>query len=133
MFLEKTMVRGMMAGLAAAMLAGTTMAGFIPPTGLNPGSQYQIMFVTADTTSGTSGSEIDYNNFVTAEAAPLIALLPLGTTWSAVTSTYDGTNYTNAGVNAPTNTAIPVFNIQGQQLSYPYPLGLWVGPIATPV
>jgi hypothetical protein len=132
MFLEKTMVRGVMAGMAAAMLAATAMASFIPPSGLNPGSQYQIMFVTTDTTSGTSGSESDYNNFVTAEAAPLTSLLPLGTTWSAVTSTYDGSNYTDAGNNAPSNVSTPVFNTQGQQLSFTS-LGLWVGPILNAV
>ncbi len=131
---NKTMAKTLIAAaLAATVLGETAMAGVILPTGLTAGTQYQIMFVTADTTSGTSGSESDYNNFVTAEAASLTALLPLGTTWSAVTSTYDGTNYTNAGVNAPTDPAIPVFNTQDQQVSFPNPLGLWVGPILTPV
>ncbi len=131
---NKTMAKTLIAAaLAATVLGETAMAGVILPTGLTAGTQYQIMFVTADTTSGTSGSESDYNNFVTAEAASLTALLPLGTTWSAVTSTYDGTNYTNAGDNAPTDPAIPVFNTQDQQVSFPNPLGLWVGPILTPV
>ncbi len=78
---EKAMVRGLAtpalaaaalaaAALAATMLGGTAMASFIPPFGLAPGSKYQIAFVTADTTSGTSGLESYYNNFVTEEAAP---------------------------------------------------------------
>ena len=115
---EKAMVRGLAAAaLAATMLGGSAMASFIPPFGLAPGSKYQIAFVTADTTSGTSGLESYYNNFVTEEAAPLTAVLPSGTTWSAITSTYDGTSYYNAIDNAPTHPGVPIYNTAGQLVS----------------
>jgi hypothetical protein len=73
-----------------------------------------LAFVTADTTTGTSGSESYYNNFVTAEAAPLTAILPRGTTWSAITSTPS----TPAITNAPTYSGIRIYNTLGQFVAY---------------
>ena len=108
------------------------MAAFIAPTGLMPGSQYQILFVTADTTDGTSGSESSYNNFVQTEAAPLTAVLPARTTWCAITSTFDGTNYNNAADNIANDPSLPVFNTQGQQLSFG-PFYIWAGPLMNAV
>jgi hypothetical protein len=74
----------------AALSAPQLMAAVIPPIGLAPGSQYQLVFSTAGTISGTSATETTYNSFVTAEAA-LNPLLPV-TSWRAVTSTADGSN-----------------------------------------
>jgi hypothetical protein len=126
---EKTIVRGLFAValVVATMLAGTAMAEVVLPTGLAPGSQYQIAFVTADRTSGSSGSETYYNNFVSAEAAPLTAILPSGTTWRAITSTYDGTNYYNAVDNAATLSGVPIYNTKGQLVATG--TGLWGGSL----
>jgi len=117
---------------ATVMFAGTAKAVVIPPAGLTPGSQYQILFVTADTTDATSGSESYYNSFVQTEAAPLTAILPVGTTWDAITSTYDGANYTNAGDNVPEYPTLPVYNTQGQEVSFS-PFYIWAGPLSTAV
>ncbi len=106
----------MVAALVATLFGGTAIAGVILPSGLAPGSQYQIAFLTAATTTGTSGSESYYNSFVTAEAAPLTALLPSGVTWSAITTTWDGTTLTQAYDNAPTQTGLPIYNTLGQQV-----------------
>jgi hypothetical protein len=82
---------------------------------LPPGSQYQIVFVTDVTTTAVTPGESYYNNFVTTWAAPITALLPAGTTWSAITSTYDSPGvYTNASDNAPAYANIPIYNTQGQ-------------------
>jgi len=126
---DKTLLRGLIiAAIAATLVAGPATAAFMPPTGLSPGSQYQILFVTADTMAGTSGSESDYNSFVQTEAAPLTALLPNGTTWSAITSTFDGTSYDNAANNVDNDPSLPVYNTQGQLLSF-NPFYLWAGPL----
>jgi hypothetical protein len=86
-------------------------ASFIPPIGLAPGTPYEILFVTADTTSATSSNIGDYNTFVTNEAA-LNPSLP-STTWNAIIST----DTVNALTNAPSTAAIPVYNTQGQLIT----------------
>ena len=83
------------------------MAGFIPPIGLAPGSQYQLMFVTADKMTVTSSNVADYNAFVTTEAA-LNTSLP-NVTWHAIVST----GSINARNNAPSNN-LPTYNTLGQ-------------------
>jgi hypothetical protein len=122
MSLHKLSVAAALLGLAAT--GSQTRADFVAPTGLAPGSQYQIVFVTTDSASPTNIGETYYNNFATTEAAPLTALLPTGTTWHAITSTYDGDyyppggitgipTYTNASTNAPAYAGIPIYNTQG--------------------
>ena len=95
----------------AALAATQLMATVIPPIGLAPGSQYQLVFVTTDAIDGTSGTEAPYNAFVNAEAA-LNSMLPAAT-WRAVTSTTDGSN---AIANAPW-LGLPVYNTQGIRVS----------------
>lgn len=90
--------------------AAQLMATVIPPTGLAPGSQYQLVFVTAGTRSGTSSNVADYNSFVTSEAA-LNPLLP-SATWHAVVST----SAIDAKVNAP-SSGLPVYNTAGIQVA----------------
>ena len=66
---DKTIVRGfLVVALAATMLGGTAMADAILPTGLAPGSKYQILLVTSGGMAATSSNIQDYDNFVTAEA-----------------------------------------------------------------
>ena len=78
--LDKTMVRSLVAvALVATMFAGTAVAQVVLPTGLPPGSQYEIAFVTSDGTTATSTDINDYNSFVTAEAA-FSSSLPTGVT-----------------------------------------------------
>jgi hypothetical protein len=96
---------------AAVVLASAPMssqATVIPPIGLAPGSQYQLIFVTADTTTATSADINYYNTFVQREAADN-PLLP-SATWFAVASTPT----VDAGVNALTHINIPIYNTQGQ-------------------
>ncbi len=104
-------VRGLCAAaLVTTLYVATARADAILPTGLAPGSQYQIAFVTADTITAESDSESTYNNFVTAEAANSPALASLGASWTAITSTADGAN---ASTNAAT-FGVPIYNTLGQ-------------------
>ena len=88
-----------------------SMATVVPPVGLAPGSQYQLIFVTADTSTGTSTDIATYNAFVRNEAA-LNPSLPSGVTWDAVAST--GT--VNAKDNAPSGE-LPIYNTAGLEVA----------------
>ena len=68
--------------LAIGLLVGNSSVGradIILPN-LPPGSQYQLMFVTAGSRYATSTDIEDYNAFVTAEAQQNPSL-PAGITW----------------------------------------------------
>ena len=114
----KTMVRALMAAaLAATMFGGAAMADVIlSEYETTPGNTYQIAFVTDGTITGTSGSESTYNSFVQSQASALTGIIPASTTWSAITSTYDGTTYMPAAANAPTFSGVPIYNTAGQQV-----------------
>jgi hypothetical protein len=95
---------------ALAFPATRALASFIPPSGLSPGSQYQLIFITADKTPATSSNIGDYNTFVTGEAA-LNPSLP-STTWDVVGSTAT----VSANVNAPSFSGVPIFDTQGNKI-----------------
>ncbi len=123
----KRLIAGIVSvAFAVTMLSGTAIAQVTPPAGLAPGSEYQIMFVTADATSGTSTNISAYNTFVTEEAEQSTSL-PTGVTWSAVASTPT----TNAIDNAPTYASVPIYNTAGQLVATGS--SLWSGSILAPV
>jgi hypothetical protein len=108
----KAIVRGLLAAvLAATTLRGTAMADTILPTGLAPGSQYQILFVTSDGTTATSSNIADYNSFVTQETNESPTLAALEATWTALASTP-----TFSASNASNTTNIPIYDTQGNML-----------------
>ena len=116
---EKTMVRGLFVAALATLLGGTAMADAILPTGLAPGTQYEILFVTSDGTTATSSNITDYDTFVTQEAnnSPTLAgLAALGVTWSAVASTP-----TSNANQASSNTTIPIYDTRGNVLEASFP------------
>ncbi len=94
-----------------ASAASQLRASVVPPIGLAPGSQYQLIFVTADPHTAISFDIADYNTFVSEEAA-LSSELPAGATWNAVAST----DTVDANVNAPSGT-LPVYNTAGQEVA----------------
>ena len=100
----------LMAFVVCALPAAELVAAVIPPIGLAPGMQYQLIFVTRDGRDATSSNIADYNAFVTAQAA-LNPLLPL-TTWHAVASTVA----VNAATNAP-SLGLPVYNTGGEEVA----------------
>lgn len=98
-------------------------ATVIPPSGLASGSQYQLVFVTRDTTTAESSEIGDYSAFVSAQAA-LNPSLPSGIIWHAVASTA----LVNAMANA-SSSDLPVYNTQGIEVA---PFTLY-GPLSSPI
>ena len=117
--------------LTATLLASASNAwSQVVLPNLPPGSQYQLVFVTADTTEATSGYENYYNGFVQTEASSLNAMLPHGVTWSAITSTtMDGIS---AAANAPTYPGVPIYDTIGQ-LVVASTGSLWDGSLLSPI
>jgi hypothetical protein len=124
--MRKSIIVGLAAFAALALSVTQLVAAVISPIGLSPGSPYQLIFVTADGHDAMSTTEAPYNTFVAAEAA-LNPLLP-SATWTAVTSTADGTN---ANVNAP-SVGLPVYNTAGQLVATSA-TGLYTAPLVNAV
>ena len=103
------------------------------PSGLHPGDQYRLAFVTSTTRDATSSDIADYNNFVTADANSVPALAALGTTWTAIASTPS----TDARDNTSTNplidaVGVPIFTL-ANTLVAPTNSSLWSGNIISPI
>lgn len=108
----------------AALPAASLMATVIPPIGLAPGSQYQLIFVTASARDAVSIDIADYNTFVSDESDQGVPFgLPAGATWHAVAST----ETVNANDNAPSGV-FPVYNTAGQLVSAPG-VGIYTGAL----
>ncbi|MFN6305456.1 MAG: PEP-CTERM sorting domain-containing protein [Microcystis sp.] len=113
-------------GVALATL-GTSAAQaalVVVPTGLNPGDQYRLVFVTSGTRNATSSNINDYNTFVTnqvtgsALATQLTtAGFNLGTiTWKAIGSTPTVAARDNTGTNS-LSTGVPIYLIDGNRVA----------------
>jgi hypothetical protein len=103
-------------GLAAVGLASLSYADPILPTGLTPGEQYRIVFVTSDTTTAYDTNIADYNAFVTAAANSDADLAALDTTWTAIasTGTYPGGPTLVNAIDNIGVTGAAVYNTDGQ-------------------
>jgi hypothetical protein len=96
--------------LSLALTASHSYAGPITlPAGLAPGSEYRLVFVTADAWSATSSNIADYNDAVNNEANSVAALASLGTTWLDIGSTPTVNAIDNIGQDA----GIPIYNLGG--------------------
>jgi hypothetical protein len=71
-------------GIAADSTHG---APITQPSGLTPGAEYRLAFLTSTTRDATSSNIEDYNTFVTNAAAAVPELAALNTTWKAIAST----------------------------------------------
>ena len=106
-----------LAAYAAIALTATQLMATVIPPNLPPGTQYQLIFVTAGTTRADHSDIGYYNSFVSAEAA-LNPSLPQDVTWNAVGSSLAGP--TQAILNAPSGVYvgnIPVYNTTGLEVS----------------
>lgn len=112
-------------GIATVGLTVTTaMAAIVAlPTGLNPGEQYRLAFVTSGTTDALSTNIAFYNAFVQA-AADGSALLALDLEWKAIASTGDTDARDNTDTNPFTSTGVKIFRIDGTLLAVNN-AGLW--------
>lgn len=124
--MRSTDARHLFAAVAAlSVVASSLSAAVILPTGLAPGSQYQLIFVTADPSNATNPDINFYNTFVSNQAAlgVISSGLPSGLTWTAVAST----SAVDANANAPSG-ALPVYNTIGQQVTAPG-VGIYTGAL----
>ncbi len=105
------------------------------PSGLNPGEQYRLAFVTSTTRDATSSNIADYNAFVTTAANSEPLLLALGTTWSAIASTPTTdarvTTSTDFGV-VTTDASFPIYRLDGALVAASN-LDLWDGTIGATI
>lgn len=121
--------------VASVMLAplATLAAPITVPTGLNPGDQYRLAFVTSTTRNSTSANIADYNAFVTTAANSVPELAALGTTWNAIgsTSTIDARD--NTGTNWVVDpVGVPIYELADGLIATSN-ADLWDGSIATPL
>jgi hypothetical protein len=117
--------------LTVGLLGCTTSYGatlFTLPTGLAPGTQYQLAFVTDDGFDATSATISDYNTDVTNEAALNATLAAFdsanGVTWTVIGST----DTVNAAVNAPSTGLVYTLNNVEVASS-----GLYGGTLLSPI
>jgi hypothetical protein len=96
--------------LTAACQASLATAAVVLPSGLEPGSLYQIAFVTKGARDAFSGDIAVYNGFVRLSATQSTDLP--STTWWAVAST-GGPAQNNAKVYA----GVPIYNTAGERVA----------------
>ncbi|GCA90274.1 PEP-CTERM sorting domain-containing protein [Microcystis aeruginosa] len=134
-------------GVALATL-GTSAAQaalVVVPTGLAPGDQYRLVFVTAGTRDATSTDINDYNTFVTNEATggtpgidtaldtalDAAGFDPNTITWKAIGSTASVAARDNTGTN-PSSTGVPIYLIDGNRVANNN-ADLWDGSLQHPI
>jgi hypothetical protein len=125
--------------LAVLGIASRSNAGIITvPPGLSPGSQYRLVFVTADPYNPTSSNIADYNTRVNNEANNLDGdtgslLAGLDATWFAIASTPT----VNAIDNIGEDPGVPIYDLFGDLIAFdaePGRGGIFdPGTIATPI
>jgi PEP-CTERM motif len=98
--------------LAVAAFASRSIASPITviPPGLAAGSQYRLVFITADLYASASPNIATYNNEVNTEANSVVALAALGTTWLNIGST----SSVNAIDNVGQDPGVPIYDLGGQ-------------------
>jgi hypothetical protein len=105
--------------LIVLLLEGANLVrgdSIILPSNLVSGSQYQLIFVTADTKAATSAEIGDYNTFVTDQAAALSSKLPPDVTWYALAST-ETTDAKSNAILAGADDGIPIYNTHGELIA----------------
>jgi hypothetical protein len=111
---------------ALLILGKSLMATVVAPSGLAPGSQYQLVFASISPRTAESADIDFYNSFVTNAAAFGVQFgLPAGLKWHAVVSTPT----VHARDNAPSGN-FPVYNTQGILVSNS---GLYSGSLSSPI
>jgi hypothetical protein len=113
-------------------LSATPVAAdpIVVPTGLNPGDQYRLAFVTSTTGVATSTDIADYNSFVTAAANLEPLLIALGTTWNVIGSTRTVDARDNTSTN-PTAVGVPMYLVNDTKLA-DNNADLWDGSLDVP-
>jgi len=135
----KSALTGLYPGIAAlglALFGVVSTAQALPitlPTGLNPGDQYRLAFVTSGLRDAMSSNIADYNNFVSAAANSQAVLAALGTTWKAIASTNAVDAQDNTGTNPNNATGVPIYLLDGTTKIANDNAGLWVDYLIAPL
>jgi len=82
------------------------------PTGLNPGDQYRLTFVTTIVTDALSSDIDDYNTIVQDSVNAVPQLSILDASWRAVAATPSVDVTTNLGLDA-SNALVPIYSLDG--------------------
>ena len=112
----------------AAMAAGTASAGSIAtPTGLDPGNQFRIVFVTTTTTPATSSDLSTYDSVVSSDATGY-TYGGNSPTWQAIvsSSTIDARDH----IGLLSTSVIPLYTVDGTKVSTG---NLWSGTLLSPI
>ena len=100
------------------------------PTGLAPGTQYRLAFVTSTVRNATSANISDYNAFVSAAANAVSELAALGTGWTAIasTTTVDARDNTSTSQAPAGPNGVAIYLMNDVKLADHYD-DLWDGTI----
>ena len=114
------------AGAVSALTPTSALAVPITtPTGLNPGDQYRLVFITSQAHNATSGDITVYNTFV--DGLGDSAFPSLATTWTAIASTSSVDARDNTGTNSP--GGVPIYLLDGKSKIADDYADLWDGDI----
>ena len=81
------------------------------PTGLNPGDEYRLVFVTSTSTNAASSNIADYNAVVSSAANGSPELAALATTWTAIASTSSVDARDNSNTNFTISLGAPIYRL----------------------
>ncbi len=134
----------LLAAVAALFVSPTFLPAAVVtvPTGLRPGDQYRLAFVTSTTRDATSSNIAEYNAFVTAAANLNPALTALNTNWTAIASAVDYHGgviisdvnaFTNTGTDPSINPiGVPIYTLKNSLIANTNSR-LWSGSIISPI
>ncbi len=106
-----------LAALAVLSLTGAQAAPVTIPTGLAPGTQYRLAFLTTYIMDPSSPDIADYNAFVTSEANVSPELLALGTTWTAIASSETVSARENTNTDFTTDVGVGIYLLNDTKLA----------------
>ena len=137
-FSMKLTIMGILSGVAFATLgiSGIAEAFQLIPSGLSPGNQYRLVFVTDGTIQATSTDINTYNTFVDNEAHTStilndaftnVGIDPASITWKVIGSTASVNAINNTSTNT-VDTSVPIYGLDGKLIAFGNS-DLWDGDI----
>jgi len=132
---RRTVTQLLSSAATVLLLAATTESLAAPitvPTGLSPGDDYRLVFVTSITLNAVSANIADYNAFVSGVANAVPELFALGATWTAIGSTAAVDARDNTNTNPNTAVGVPLYLVNDTLLAIDNS-DLWDGSIAVPL
>ena len=97
--------------------AAVSAAPITLPTGLNPGDQYRLAFITSSGRNATSTDITDYNSFVSGMANGVTELAALGTSWTAIASVPGTDASENTDTEFGASPDLPIYLLDGTKVA----------------